>query len=130
LVGLLGETAPRLVQFVDDLPVIVCLAIGIWIAAARRQRHPAVSHLAVWAFALAIALSILPQLIPMALIDWGVSPLAALFTLLAVVFSLVAATSWALAIAAALGWREAETQFGPPDRNSTIAGDTSHARHP
>jgi hypothetical protein len=132
LVGYLGEAAPALVQFVDDLPLVVCLGIGIWIAAARWQRHPAVSHLAVWAFALAIALSIVPQLV-LLLVVFGQVPIGAspwFYSLLTFTVSLVSATSWALAIAAALGWRQAETAFGTPDRNPTIAGDTFHARHP
>jgi hypothetical protein len=128
-IGLIGETAPRLVQFVDDLPTIICLAIGIWIAAARWQRHSAVSHVAVWAFALAIAVSIVPQLVFMVAINW-VGSMAAFFTLLSVIFSLASAASWALAVAAALGWRQAEATFATANRNLMISRDTFHARHP
>ena len=110
LVGFLGETAPLLIQLVDDLPVVVCLGIGIWIAAARWRRHPAVSHLATSAFGLAIAVSIFPQLLFLAAIDWvGHSPL--FYSLFTLTVSLASATSWALAIAAALGWRTLDNPF-------------------
>jgi hypothetical protein len=129
LIGYFGDTALSLVQLVDDLPVIVCLGVGIWIAAARWQRHPAVSNLAVWAFALAIAGSILPQLIIMAVFDW-VSDSPLFFVVFSLIFTIASATSWGLAIAAALGWRDWQTLPGNAGEISTNAGGAAYARHP
>jgi hypothetical protein len=104
LVGVLGDMSPALVQLADDLPAIVCFGIGIWIAAARWRLHPQVSHLAIWALGLALAVTIVPQVI---WVVWSTSP--ARFTAFSMLISLGATltsiVSWSLAIAAALGWR-------------------------
>jgi hypothetical protein len=129
MIGNVDEAALPLVQLVDDLPATVCLGIAIWIAVTRWQRHPAVSHLAIWAFALAIGVSILPQLLWMAGIELiGSSSL--LFCLINIIFSIATATSWALTIAAALGWRDRPMLPGNAGEFPTNAGSTAYARHP
>ncbi len=107
--SLVGAASPALIQIVDDLPVVVCLGIGIWVAAARWSRHPHVSLLAILSFVTAITVALVPQFLQMAVLRW--SPGSATFMhLLNVVTLLAWAVSWALAIVAALGWRSPEPQ--------------------
>jgi hypothetical protein len=112
-VSLVGAASPALIQIVDDLPVVVCLGIGVWIAAARWSRHPHISLLAILSFATAITVTLVPQLLQVAVLQ--LSPGSAmLMHLLNIVVLLAWAVSWALAIIAALGWRPAEHQDTMP----------------
>jgi hypothetical protein len=130
LVGLLGEAGSLLVQIIDDLPLVACLGLGIWISVARWPRHPPVSCLAIWSFVLAMAVSLIPQLLMIAAIQSRMYP--AKFIMLVNVLALLgSATSWALAIVAALGWRLPEPQATMPiDHVPLHRWGDDHARHP
>lgn len=104
-VGILGETAPVLIQFIDDLPLVICLGIGIWIAATRWSRHPWVSFLAVWSFALGIAVTLVPQTIFLIALQSSIRS-DGFFLLIQLMATIATTTYLAMAIAAALGWRE------------------------
>jgi hypothetical protein len=110
LTGLLRETGPMLVQLVDDIPVVACLGIGIWICVVRWSRHPSVSLVATGALAIAAAVTLLPQLIMIATMSASIRS-DAFFLLMNTTSMIAASVSWALAIAAALGWRSPATPF-------------------
>jgi hypothetical protein len=105
VVSLMGDMSPLLLQLVDDIPVIACLGIGIWIAASRWRLHPHVSHLAIWALGLALTVTIVPQVLGMAVTIASTRPVPSILLLINFGASLTSIVSWSLAIAAALGWR-------------------------
>jgi hypothetical protein len=113
LVGILGESAPVMIQFVDDLPLVTCFGIGIWMAIARWPSHPWVSFLAVWSFTLGIAVMLVPQTI--ILIALRSSYYSSAFYLLIQLTATIATTAYVtMAIAAALGWRDPASTFHAP----------------
>jgi hypothetical protein len=99
------------IQLVDDIPVLVCLIVGIWIAIARWSRHPWVSQIAVVGLSLYLGSTTISQIIWLAAPLWfagGGLPL-----LINVAFVLTIAASWAVVLTAALGWRELDSPFLP-----------------
>jgi hypothetical protein len=111
VVGLPGDLSPLLLLLVDEIPVIVCLGFGICIAAAPWRLHPQVSRMAIWALALALAVTIVPQMFVIAVAISPSRPLP-LLTFINSLFNfggtLASIPSWARAITAALGWRRPE----------------------
>jgi hypothetical protein len=130
VVSLLGDVSPLplqlLLQLVDDIPVIVCLGIGIWTAAVRWRLHPQVSHVAIWALALALAVIIVPQMFVVGVVVSPSRPLSLLTsinTLVSIGGMVTSVVSCSLAIAAALGWRGPETSSR--DRSAFLSGDAA-----
>ncbi len=107
--GWLGEVGPQLVQFVDDIPVYACLAIGMWLAHARWARHPQVSQLALLGLGMSLVASLVGQTIWSIVIPWSNSH--SLIPLVSLILSVFASLAWVLILWAALGWRTLESPF-------------------
>jgi hypothetical protein len=107
--GWLGEVGPQLMQFVDDIPVYACLAIGMWLATTRSARHPQVSQLAFIGLGLSIATSVVGQTIWSIIVPWSIS--RSLIPLVSLALSIFASLAWVLILCAALGWRTLDSPF-------------------
>jgi hypothetical protein len=98
---LLGESADVLMTLLDDIPVILCWAVGARLAWSRWQLHPQVSKCTLIAIGLACAALIMYFLLAIRMYytpDW---PMA-----LAIIGSLVLGpATWIVLLIAAFGWR-------------------------
>jgi hypothetical protein len=112
LVVWLGESAEILISLVDEAPLLICWAVGIWIAIARWQMHPSVSLLAVIGLGLMSVVLLVGQLFWMVLIRSVPRPME--FSLaVSLLLSALSSIALGLVVTAALSWRN--------DRPSRVA---------
>ena len=120
LIGLLGESAMFLLQLVDDVPLFVCLLVGIVLAIGRWRRHPQVSLFAAIGISLVFTVTLYWQLV-MIWMSLNRGNLGLDFANAAtLIFSTL---GWILVLIAALGWRDSHGT----DPAAAIDYDTSAA---
>ena len=112
LVSLLGESAGILLNMLDELPIFVCLGIGVWLGIARIPRNPGPMKLALFGLGLLATSLILSMGMHLWLKATRSYDLLALITFMTAVLTVMGATGWALIIAAVF-WRDDATVASP-----------------
>jgi hypothetical protein len=100
LITLLGDSALFLLGLMDEVPLVICWLIGLYLAISRWQLHPDVSKQAALGIGMSIAVMLLWQE------PWDF--------LMTAILSLLAATAWVFVLIAVFGWRASTGEL--PDR--------------
>jgi hypothetical protein len=109
LAVLLGESAEVLLTLVDDIPVILCWAVGVRLAWSRWRLHPQVSRTTLAAIGLA-SLAVVLNVVYLLLMPryyangWPVH-------FISLSYLVVWPVTWILLLRAALGWRMAASDL-------------------
>lgn len=94
------------------MPLIIVLLIGVVLALIRWRRHPQVSQLALIAFVVMIAVTLVNRLLTLWLptimleLGWTGGEIGSTLTFIGAGVTLISAAAWAAVLGAIFGWRD------------------------